>query len=114
MSILNRKGRKIAVDNDGYLVNFNDWDEDVAHELALRWGVGELAPESIDILKFIRDHYKAYNFFPIVASICKNVHEPKGCVAEKFVNPLIAWKIAGLPHPDEPMISLLEAGQSPG
>ena len=44
----------------------------------------------------------------------KKVHEPTGCVAEKFYNPLIAWKIAGLPHPEEPVISLLEAGQSPG
>jgi TusE/DsrC/DsvC family sulfur relay protein len=114
MSILNHKGRKIEVDTDGYLVHFDDWDEDVARELAIRWGAEELTPESISVLKFIRDHYKRYNFFPIVGSICKNVHEPKDCVTEKFVNPLIAWKIAGLPHPDEPMISLLEAGQSPG
>lgn len=114
MSILNHEGREIAVDNDGYLVNFNDWDENVARELALRWGVGELTLESIAILKFIRDHFKTYNFFPIVGSICRNVHESKDCVTEKFVNPLIAWKIAGLPHPDEPIISLLEAGQSPG
>jgi hypothetical protein len=35
-------------------------------------------------------------------------------VSEKFFNPLIAWKIAGLPHPEDPVISLLEAGQSPG
>ena len=113
MPILENKSRMIALDNDGYLVNFSEWDEDVARELAAREGIGELNPESIDILKFIRDHYKTYNFFPIVRSICKRVHEPKDCVNEKFMNPLIAWKIAGLPHPDEPIISLLEAGQSP-
>jgi TusE/DsrC/DsvC family sulfur relay protein len=106
--------RKIEVDDDGYLVDFNDWDEEVARELAARAGVGELAPESIAMLKFIRDHYKTYNFFPIVNSICTKLHEPKKCVSEKFFNPLIAWKIAGLPHPEEPIISLLEAGQSPG
>jgi TusE/DsrC/DsvC family sulfur relay protein len=108
------KNRIIAVDEDGYLVNFDDWDEDVASELAARANVGELTPESISMLKFIRDHYKAYNFFPIVNSICRNIRAPKDCVAEKFFNPLIAWKIAGLPHPGEPIISLLEAGQSPG
>jgi hypothetical protein len=49
-----------------------------------------------------------------VNQICKRVHEAKDCVKEKFINPLIAWKIAGLPHPEEPIVSLLEAGQSPG
>jgi sulfur relay (sulfurtransferase) DsrC/TusE family protein len=82
--------------------------------LALRANVGELTPEDIFILKFIRDHFKVYNFFPIVNSICRNLHAPKDCVAERFFNPLVAWKIAGLSHPEEPIISLLEAGQSPG
>jgi len=106
--------RKIIVDDDGYLVYFNDWDEEVARELAARAEVGELTSESIAMLKFIRAHYKAYNFFPIVNSICTKLHEPKNCITEKFLNPLIAWKIAGLPQPEEPIISLLEAGQSPG
>jgi TusE/DsrC/DsvC family sulfur relay protein len=106
--------KKIAVDDEGYLINFNDWDESVARELAAKADVGELSSEDIAMLKFIREHYKAYNFFPIVNSICTKLHEPKDCVAKKFFNPLIAWRIAGLPHPEEPIISLLEAGQSPG
>jgi len=114
MPVLVHKEKKITVDDEGYLVDFNDWDEEVARELAAKADVGELSPESITVLKFIRDHYKAYNFFPIVNSICRNIHEPKDCVAKTFFNPLIAWKIAGLPHPEEPIISLLEAGQSPG
>jgi len=114
MPVLKHNARTIAVDGEGYLTNFDDWDEEVASELAARADVGELPPESIGMLKFIRDYYKTYNFFPIVNSICRNIHAPKGCVTEKFFNPLIAWKIAGLPHPEEPIISLLEAGQSPG
>jgi TusE/DsrC/DsvC family sulfur relay protein len=114
MAVLEYNKRKITVDDDGYLVNFEDWDEDVARALAARAGVGELTPENIVVLKFIRDHYRAYNFFPIVHSICMKLHEPKNCITEKFFNPLIAWKIGGLPHPEEPIISLLEAGQSPG
>jgi TusE/DsrC/DsvC family sulfur relay protein len=114
MPILKHKDRMITVDDEGYLVNFDDWDEEVASELAASADVGGLTPENIAMLKFIRDHYKAYNFFPIVNSICKNIHAPKDCVSEKFFNPLIAWKIAGLPHPEEPIVSLLKAGQSPG
>src|SRR5574337_325694 len=114
MPVLEYEEKKIMVDEDGCLVHFEDWDEKVARALAKRAGVGELNPERLQMLRFIRDYFKTYDFFPIVGSICKNIHEPKNCVHEKFMNPLIAWKIAGLPHPEEPVVSLLEAGQSPG
>jgi len=42
MSVLKHKARMIAVDEAGYLTNFNDWDEDVARELAARGEGGEL------------------------------------------------------------------------
>ena len=59
---------------------------------------GNLSQKKISMLKFVRDHYKACDFFPTVNSICKNVHAPKNCVAEKFFNPLVTLKIAGLPQ----------------
>jgi len=114
MTLLEYKQKKIEVDEDGCLLHFDDWDEEVARSLAAREGIEELGSDSINMLKFIRWYYQTYDFFPIVNQICKRVHEAKGCVKEKFINPLIAWKIAGLPHPAEPIISLLEAGQSPG
>jgi TusE/DsrC/DsvC family sulfur relay protein len=106
--------KKIAVDDEGYLVNYDDWNETVAKTLAERAGVGELSQDRIAILKFIREYYKQYNFSPLLRAVCKNVHRPKDCVHEEFYNPLLAWKLAGLPKPEEPIISLLEAGQSPG
>ncbi len=114
MPILDFERKKIEVDDDGCLVHFEDWDEAVAQALAAREGIAELTADRLIMLRFIRDYYKTYNFFPIVSSICKRVREPKDCVHEKFMNPLIAWKLAGLPHPEEPVVSLLKAGQSPG
>jgi TusE/DsrC/DsvC family sulfur relay protein len=114
MPVLEYKKKKIEVDEDGCLVHFEDWDENVARALAAKAGIEELTADRLNMLKYIRDYYMTYDFFPIVGSICKNVHEPKDCVHEKFISPLIAWKIAGLPHPEEPIVSLLEAGQSPG
>ncbi len=108
------KVRKIALDEDGYLLNMNEWDECVAQSLADREGMPKLTDEKIDILKFIRDYYRKYDFFPILGAVCKWVHKPKDCLVEEFSVPLMAWKLAGLPHPDEPIISLLEAGQTPG
>lgn len=108
------QNRKIAIDGDGYLLNYDDWNESVANALAEREGIGKVTDEKLAILKFIRWYYKEYNFFPMLSAVCKNVNKPKTCLHEEFYNPLLAWKLAGLPHPEEPLISLLEAGQSPG
>ena len=111
---VNHGTRKVAVDEEGYLLNMDDWDEAVARALAERAGIAELTGDKIEILKFIREHYRKYNYFPILRAVCKNVGKPRDCMVEEFDTPLVAWKLAGLPPPEEPVISLLEAGQSPG
>lgn len=108
------KEKKIALDEGGYLVNFDDWDDAVADLLAKREGIAALTEDQHDALRFIRSHYRKYHFFPILNAVCKNIHHPRNCLQDEFLNPLIAWKIAGLPQPGEPIISLLAAGQSPG
>lgn len=106
-------GRQIEVDDEGYLRNFNDWTEAVACAIAEREGVDELTKERLDIIRFIRDYYKQYNFFPILNAVCKNIHQPKDCIKEQFLDPVVAWKIAGLPKPDVTVMNLLRYGQTP-
>ncbi|OIO28189.1 MAG: sulfur relay protein DsrC [Nitrospirae bacterium CG_4_10_14_3_um_filter_44_29] len=107
MQTIGYKGKKITLDDEGYLMNFNDWSEDVACALAEREDVEELTKDRLDIIKFMREYYKKYNFFPILGGICKNVHQPKDCVSVQFIDPLKAWKIAGLPKPNEQVIGYL-------
>jgi len=90
-------GKKVTIDNDGFLTNLDDWDEAVAQMLAKREGLGELGDNQMEIIKFMRKYYKDFKAFPILNYICKNVHQPKQCVSEEFVDPMKAWKIAGLP-----------------
>ncbi len=104
----------VKTDADGYLMNFDDWDESIAEVMAHREGIASLTGDQRDSLRFIHEYYRKYNFFPILNAVCKNIHQPKGCLREEFINPLVAWKLAGLPHPEEPIVSLLVAGQSPG
>ena len=101
MPVIELSGIKINLDDDGYLVNYEDWNEAVAAALAEREGAGELTKDRMDILKFMRAYYKEYNFFPILRSVCKNIGQPRDCVVEKFMEPVIAWKIAGLPNPGD-------------
>ena len=104
MPVIVHKDLKIIVDDDGFLVNLEDWSETVASALAAQEGVGELSEDKLDILKFMREYYRKYNFFPIVRFVCKNVHQPRNCVTEQFIDPVKAWKIAGLPNPGEEVI----------
>ncbi|MCL5406549.1 MAG: TusE/DsrC/DsvC family sulfur relay protein [Deltaproteobacteria bacterium] len=92
--------QKIRVDEEGYLENFDDWDEKVACALADREGVSKECPlneERMEILKFIREYYKKFSAVPVVRAVCINVHQPKGCEYLQFPDPVTTAKIAGLP-----------------
>ncbi len=104
MPFIEQEGLKITIDEDGFLVRFEDWTERVARVLASREGIAELTEDKLDILRFLRDYYKKHRFFPIVRYVCKNVGQPNNCVTEQFLDPVQAWKIAGLPNPGEEVI----------
>jgi tRNA 2-thiouridine synthesizing protein E len=100
MPVLEYTDGKIQLDDEGFLENPDDWNEKVACALAEKEGIEELTKDRMEIIRFLRDHYRKYNFFPVLNSICKNVHQPKGCTNELFMDPLTAWKVAGLPRPN--------------
>lgn len=101
MPVIKSRGTEVKVDEEGYLLNYEDWNEQVARIMAEKEGLGELTKDKMDILEFIRRFYEEHKFFPIVRAVCKNVHQPKDCLTEKFMDPVTAWKIAGLPNPGE-------------
>jgi TusE/DsrC/DsvC family sulfur relay protein len=89
----------MAVDDDGFLMNMEDWTEEVAGVLAEREGIEHLSGDQLDILKYLRSYYREHAFFPIVRSVCSDVRQPRTCVTDRFPDPVTAWKIAGLPNP---------------
>ncbi len=113
MPIVEYGGIKFNVDDEGYLSNSAEWNEKIACALAEREGIEELTKDKLDILKFVRQFYKEYNFFPILNAVCKNIHQPKDCISEQFTSPLLTWKLAGLPKPDNLIINVLEYKQTP-
>ncbi len=104
MPVIECAGARVEVDDEGYLVNLNDWNESVAMVLARKEGLDDIGHDRMDIIKFMRDYYKQYNAFPVLRGVCRRVHMSKDCYSEKFIDPLTAWKIAGLPKPDEHVI----------
>lgn len=93
-------GGSVEIDAEGFLANLEDWNENVAQALAAREGIRELSEEMLEVIRFMRIYYKKFNAFPILNYVCKNVHQPRECVSEEFMNPEKAWKIAGLPKLD--------------
>ncbi len=90
----------ITLDEAGFLVDLNDWNEEVAVALASKEGIDTLSAEQLDIIRFMREYYLKYKVFPILNNVCRIAHQPKECVNEQFIDPERAWKIAGLPKQD--------------
>ncbi len=99
MPLLEYAGIKVEVDDDGYLKNFDDWDDKVACALAEQEGVEELTGDIMDILKFTRQYFKNWGSYPVFGAVCLNVNQPKDCVTRKFHDPVKTWKVAGIPNP---------------
>jgi tRNA 2-thiouridine synthesizing protein E len=100
MTVIMNQRESIELDENGFLKNIHTWDQLTASSIAEREGVGPLSNEQMEIIEFMRSYYQKYNAFPILRAVCKNLHQPKECVNEQFIDPMKAWKIAGLPNPE--------------
>jgi TusE/DsrC/DsvC family sulfur relay protein len=108
MPALKYEGGSVELDKNGYLKNMNAWNDAVAMAIAKREGIKKLTDEQLDVIKFLRSYYIRFNSFPLVRMVCTNLHKSKDCMTKPFkMDPLKAWKIAGLPQPVEEAVSYL-------
>lgn len=108
---LSNEDLTIHLDDEGYLINFEDWNETIACVLADKEGVSQECPltrERMEILKFMRDYYKKFEAFPILRAVCKSVKQPKDCQYQQFPDPIVAWRIAGLPKPTNEVLAKIK------
>ena len=61
----------IAVDDEGYLIDFNLWSETVARLLAEREGIPRLTNEHIEVLHTIRRYYEKFQVAPMLHLLAK-------------------------------------------
>lgn len=92
-------GRTIQVNEEGYLTDFNQWNEEICNELAAETNVA-LSPRHWDVIKYLQNEYKNGNALTIRRvgnSGPVNIKE----FYELFPNgPLkTSTKIAGIPKP---------------
>jgi len=100
-------GKALNTTDDGFLVDLNDWDEEVAIEIA-RLNELELNAQHWEIVFFIRNYYQQFKHLPnarvFTKAIKKEFGEEKG--NSRYLHKLFpegplkyACKIAGIPKP---------------
>lgn len=102
----------IDLDEDGFLTQPEDWNEEVAKAIAQREGIDDLDQSKLDIVLFLREYYHKHASFPILGYVCKNINaDSRSCVTEEFIDPMKAWKIAGLPKPPQIFFTSFDGGK---
>ena len=61
--------REIHVDDDGFLTEFDEWDEDLAKSLATNIGLGDLTDEHWKVITFLRADAKEQGETPTLRRV---------------------------------------------
>lgn len=103
MPTIEVNGKKIEINEEGFLVNHDNWAKDVAQALAKEEeGIEELTDDHWAVIITIRDYYLEKNLAPMVRKLCKTTGFQLRYIYELFPSGPAkgACKIAGLPKPD--------------
>ena len=68
MPVTTLEGREIHVDDEGFLTEYDEWDDDLAKVLAAKIGI-DLTDEHWKAIRFVREDYKAQGETPTVRRI---------------------------------------------
>ena len=107
MNTLNVNGTQVAVDQEGFLLDLNDWSEPVAAALAHAEDIS-LQPEHWEIIKVLREFYQEFQLSPATRPLIKytalKLGPDKGNSIHlnrlfKGTPAKLAAKLAGLPKP---------------
>jgi tRNA 2-thiouridine synthesizing protein E len=100
-------GTTYETDEEGYLINLNDWNEDIANSIAKLEGL-ELTPNHWEVVNFLREYYNEFQIAPAVRVLTKSIGKKLGPEKgnSQYLYELFpygpakqACKIAGLPKP---------------
>lgn len=101
------QNKTIKTDAEGYLLNFEEWEEGMMTILAEDENI-ELTEAHIEVVMFVREFYKEFNTSPAVRMLVKAMEKAHGPEKgnSKYLFKLFkkgpakqATKLAGLPKP---------------
>lgn len=57
MPVTTIEGHRVHVNDEGFLIDYHEWDEDLAKALAAQIGI-ELTDEHMKVIRFLREDYE--------------------------------------------------------
>ena len=103
MSIIEVNGRSIELSEEGFMLNPEEWDKEVAKLLAQEEeGIEDMSEEHWSVVNYIREYFLEKNLAPMVRKVCQSTGFPLKRIFELFPSGPAkgACKVAGLPKPD--------------
>ncbi|MBE0487787.1 MAG: TusE/DsrC/DsvC family sulfur relay protein [Halomonas sp.] len=104
---LDFKGASVPLDPEGYLIDLDDWNPDVARAIANEEGI-ELTHEHWEIIEVLRDFYRRFEQAPAMRPLVKAVTKALGEEKGRSIHLMrlfpgspakLGARIAGLPKP---------------
>jgi dissimilatory sulfite reductase related protein len=95
--------RRLELNEEGFLLHPEQWDDDVARALArAEEQIEDLSSEHWAIVRYIRSYYEEKQLAPMIRLLCKASGSSLKRVYELFPSGPAkgACKVAGLPKPD--------------
>ena len=91
----------VEVDAEGFLVHAEEWNEQLAAEIARDSGIPELTPRHWLVVNFMRDRYLATGTAPSIRALGKESGVPVKELYQLFPKgpAKLAAKIGGIPKP---------------
>jgi len=101
METMTLGGKTLALDADGNLANRNDWNEDVAREIAAYEGIAELTQPHWAVINFMRKVFEKEGDSPSIRRLTKESGVDTKTLYQLFPKGPAkkAARIAGLPKP---------------
>jgi len=103
MPTLKVNQRNIEINEEGFLVNPEEWDQELAEVLAQsQEDIEALTKDHWKVINYIRKYYLEKNIAPMVRKVCKNSGFNLKTIFKLFPSGPAkgACKVAGLPKPD--------------
>ncbi|MFV1984738.1 MAG: TusE/DsrC/DsvC family sulfur relay protein [Thiohalomonadales bacterium] len=89
-------------DEEGFLTDSQNWNEEIAQNIAYNDGIGKLTQYHFSVIKHLREHFFKTGSVTPLRFICHESQLGSHCIHQLFSSHGIeAWKIAGLPYPGE-------------
>lgn len=101
MPVIEVNGKSVELDEDGFIVNLDEWNEEVALYLAKEEGVEELTEDHWKLINYLKNYFAEYGIAPMVRKMTKESGFSLKEIYDLFPSGPAkgACKVAGLPKP---------------